>query len=451
MRTVHRCPTCWLVQGLRRVGAASRLRSLTLDALRPVGTRRGRRGRPGLALAARGIRVVLRPCERHRGLGGALAPALGVPKHGTLTERSAVAPTRGINLVGHLRVDSGLGEASRLIAGAVRLSGLPHVLIDYDDGVHTHTDEALDGFARSNPHRLNLVHVNGDQLAAFTRAAGRSFFKRRRNVGYWHWEQPGLPEEWADGAEWFDEIWTPSRFSAQAIGAAVRAPVRRVPLPVRPWRGPLQGRERLGLPPGRFVFLFMFDYHSVFERKNPLAVVHAFQRAFADTDRALLVIKSSHADVDREAAERLARAVRHPGVRLLDACLTRPEIASLTAASDAYVSLHRSEGFGLGLAEAMLAGKAAIATDWSGNTDFMTPHNSFPVRCALATLDRDLGPYRKGQQWAEPDVDHAAELMRYVVDHPDDVAARAARGQRDLEEGFSTPSVANRIRELATA
>lgn len=450
----HRCPTCLLIGTLRRTGALWLVRSVALGTLRPGG-KPARRGGPrtGLRSAlARTVYSLLKPCDRHRGLGNALVPALGIPEFGTLLDRPSAAeppPTTGINLVGYLRADSGLGEAARLMASAVRAAQVPHVLIDYHDGApHPRSDTSLGGFARRNPHTHNLVHVNGDQVPIFARAAGRAFFEGRRSVGYWHWEQLGVPVEWAEAFSYFDEIWTPTRFTVDAIARTSPVPVRRVPLPVVPWGGPRLGRRRFELPDGRFVFLFLFNYHSVFERKNPLAVVEAFRRAFGGSERALLVIKCSHPEVDPANAARLARAAQHPSVRLIDGSFTRTEIASLIAASDAFVSLHRSEGFGLGLAEAMLAGKPVIATDWSGNTDFMTAQNSYPVRCALTTLERDVGPYRAGNQWAEPDVEHAAHWMRHVVEQPQDVALRVAQAQADLAAGFSPAAVAVQLRAI---
>ena len=170
----------------------------------------------------------------------------------------------------------------------------------------------------------------------------------------------------------------------------------------------------------------------MFERKNPLAVVEAFKRAFPNDDDVLLVLKCSNAEVDPENATRLREATRHDRVRLIEGYVLRHEVTSLIAASDAYVSLHRSEGFGLTMAEAMSAGRIVIATGYSGNMEFMRPDNSFLVRHRLVEATEDHGPYRKGTEWAEPDVDHATELMRWVFEHRSAAARVAATGREHV-------------------
>jgi glycosyltransferase involved in cell wall biosynthesis len=178
------------------------------------------------------------------------------------------------------------------------------------------------------------------------------------------------------------------------------------------------------------VFLFAFGVRSILERKNPLGLIEAFRRAFGSGEQVRLVLKTTHGN--RQTTEALVRAAGDPRVIVMDRILERREINTLMALSDCYVSLHRSEGFGLTLAEAMALGKPVIATGYSANLDFMRPGNSFLVDCRLVPLEQDYGPYLRGSTWAEPDLDHAADLMRHVHDNPDRVGAVAREGQRDV-------------------
>ena len=453
-----RCPTCMLVDALERMRLRPVVRRMVFDRLRPVPPPRPaaalagpvsptRRSLARGSLATRVVGAVLRPCERHHGLGNLLASQRALRRPPVDTIPATTTP--GVNLVGYLRTESGVGEAARLTAGALARAELPYVLIDVDGGGSLRRrDTTLSRFARSNPHDVNLVHVNADQVADFAELVGPRFFAGRRNIGFWQWELPAFPDAWPGCFRWFNEIWAPSRFAVQAIAAASPVPTARLPLAVVRREGARFGRSHFRLPPDRFVFLFVFDSLSFIERKNPLAAVRAFRQAFAPDDRALLVLKLGHAEADPEALAALREAATDPRIVLLESAMTRSEVDSLIEACDAYVSLHRSEGFGLTLAEAMLAGKPVIATNWSGNTDFMTADNSYLVDSEIVTLSRDIGPYAAGSRWAEPDVEHAARLMRLVYERPDDVARRVERAQLTLAEGFSPAAVARRLREL---
>ena len=194
-------------------------------------------------------------------------------------------------------------------------------------------------------------------------------------------------------------------FCATAFGRRLRIPVTHMPYAVEAPAPPVLGREALGLPRDAFVFLFVFDAFSVPARKNPDAVVEAYARLRGRTSRSThLVLKVINAESAPGLLDGLrAAAAAEPTISIVDRYMRRPELNALMHAADAYVSLHRSEGFGLTLAEAMALGKPVVATGWSGNMDFMTPWNSCPVDYRLVTLDTDHGPYPRGQSWADPD------------------------------------------------
>jgi glycosyltransferase involved in cell wall biosynthesis len=214
---------------------------------------------------------------------------------------------------------------------------------------------------------------------------------------------------------------------------------------------PGPARETLGLPRSSFVYLFAFDVQSLVERKNPFALIRAFRQAVRPGDDAVLVLKLLN------ASPHLVTQLREAGgdarLIVIDRLMTRPELNALLSACDCYVSLHRAEGFGLTLAEAMARGKPVIATGYSGNMEFMTADNSFPVRYNLTTLDRDVDPFVRGSVWAEPDIPHAAALMRRVFDDRTTAADVGRRGRADVARLLSPGAVgalmAARLDEIA--
>src|SRR5262249_27272136 len=158
----------------------------------------------------------------------------------------------------------------------------------------------------------------------------------------------------------------------------------------------------------------------------------AFRRAFRRSEPVRLVLKCVNAESDPSGFAALRAAAAGASIAIVDGYAATDSLHNLMAACDAYVSLHRSEGIGITIAEAMALGKPAIATGWSGNTDFMDVSNGFPVSYRLVELDQTVGPYPAGEVWAEPSVEHAAELMRFVVDHPDEAHARGERALEDI-------------------
>ncbi|HUR78322.1 MAG TPA: methyltransferase domain-containing protein [Acidimicrobiales bacterium] len=343
----------------------------------------------------------------------------------------------GINVVGYLHAENGIGEGARLLLSAADAAGIPHSEVTLS-GPHRdlHPYEGKDAFAA--PRELNVVCVNADVFEPIGDWLHNTALGDRPTVGWWAWEVEQFPEWMAANARYLDAIWTNGNLARQAIAPAVDVPVHTFnpPIPLRrPTSAPHRGS--LGLPDG-FVFLFCFDYLSVFDRKNPIAVVEAFTRAFAPGEGPTLVIKGVNAE--RVPAQRdalVTAAGGRPDVRIWHHYVDVQNQSHLMAACDAYVSLHRSEGFGLTLAEAMAYGKPVIGTGYSGNLDFMTEENSFLVPYAMTSVPTGADPYPPGAPWAEPDVGAAAALMRRVVADPTEVARRVSTAQRDLHEQHS--------------
>jgi len=217
-----------------------------------------------------------------------------------------------------------------------------------------------------------------------------------------------------------------------------------VPVEKRP--NPGITRSQLGLPEDKFLFLFVFDMLSYIERKNPFGLIEAYRRAFGPKPQdTQLVIKVTNLDQFPQYREPLEEAIRSVSGILIEGYLNRRELDGLFHVVDAYVSLHRSEGFGLTIAEAMSIGKPTIATAYSSVQDYMTPANSYPVGYRLIELEEDYGPYKKGGVWADPDLDHAAAQMRRVFENPDEAARIGRQAALDMQRMYSSEVVARKV------
>ena len=296
---------------------------------------------------------------------------------------------------------------------------------------------------------MNLICVDAAQHFAIMSHLGAELFEERYNIGAWAWELPRFPEKWYDRFAYYDEIWVATTFIANALAPISPVPVVRIPPVLIP--GTLgdrdSGRRRLSVPSEEFVYLFVFDFHSHMERKNPLALIDAFTRAFGPSEPVRLVIKCVNADSDREGFAAMSARARGYPIDFHARYWPSQDLRDLMAACDAYVSLHRSEGTGLTITDAMALGKPVIATSWSGNMDFMNVSNSFPVRYELVELQKNVGPYRAGEIWADPSVEHAAELMRRVFEDREEAGARGRAARREIEANYSEEKVADLVRQ----
>jgi glycosyltransferase involved in cell wall biosynthesis len=348
----------------------------------------------------------------------------------------------GVNLFGFFKSPIGLGTMSHGLASALRSQG-----VTVRENVVTNqtmdADLSPDDFVRRYDPALDTnLFVSFPHLAErLLDQCPRHRTAMRRNVAYLAWEQRESNRLWEEAYADLDQVWALSSFAAEGLRAALRREVTVVPCVLdvddldgvgAPTASEIESaRVRHGIGRGRVSFLHTFDANSSIERKNPEAVVAAFARAFRPGDRAVLYLRVSNAH-RREHRQRLGRledaaAASGLDIRFVRQPLRRRDVLALACATDCYVSLHRAEGFGLTCAEAMAFGKPVIATRYSGNLDFMDDDNSLLASAEEVEVRRAEGPFRRGSLWAEPDVDHAASLLRRVFDDPD--AARAI-GQR---------------------
>ncbi len=355
----------------------------------------------------------------------------------------------GFNIAGFFRADLGIGESARCMARAADAAGLPAALVDLKLPCKNPLGD--DTFAPrlqpDNPHPVNVFHLDAPAAIDIDHHHGAAFSRGKYNIGYWAWELPEFPDAWAHCGDRFDEIWAPSRFAAEAIAEKVLVPVLAMPHAISFARPQGDFRAKHGLPADKFLFLFLYDLNSYSERKNPAAVIEAFRQSGLAGHGAALVIKVHNAAANPADFERLRAACADlPGTVLLTQTLKRAEVYELESACDCFVSLHRSEGFGLAVAECMLLGKPVIATGWSATAEYLDETNGCPVRCTLVTLDRNHGPYAKGQTWAEPDTAHAAEWMRRLHGDAAERARLGAAARATIERKFSPAAIGARYR-----
>lgn len=367
----------------------------------------------------------------------------------TLQPDAAGPPPLGVNVMGPLRSEVGLGQAGRLIVAGLDAVGVPVLPME---GVLRPPSRREDDFARADAGTaafpLNVLCTNPPGYFALIRELGEAWFASRTSVGFWWWEVLGaFPLDWRAAEEHLSEVWVASEYVAEALRPFLSVPVVPVRLPVHVPDPPRLDRADLGLPEG-FLFLFAFDYHSTVARKNPFGVVEAFSRAFPPGSGASLVIKCINPRADSDGHRRLlAAAAAHPDVRVMSEYLSVGEKNALIAACDCYVSLHRAEGFGLTGAEAMYLGKPVIATGFSGNLDYMTPANGHLVDWSPVPVGPGAEPYLAQGTWAEPDLDHAAALMRRVFEAPEAAAHLGRRAAQDIRRTHS-PAVAGATMEV---
>lgn len=342
----------------------------------------------------------------------------------------APATRRGRPLVaGLLSAPSGLGTGALRIFASLKDQGYDPAAFDVTPFVAPDQMRCLPQPAADAPPDGDgpvIVHVNAPETPYALAALGASRLKHRYRIAYWAWECERLPAAWLRELDYFHECWAPSAFTAEAIrNAGAQILVRAVGYGVDPRDPEAQRvqawRSRLA-PQGETLVLTVFDLRSSLARKNPAGAVEAFRAAFAGQDGVRLVLKASglgwRADLEAEVR---ALAGADPRIVLIEETVSAADMAALTGAADIYLSMHRSEGFGLGLAEALACGGELVATAWSGNLDFADQTGVWPVRSALTPINDPTGVYRaEWGSWAEPDPAHAAELLR---------AARAARDQ----------------------
>ncbi len=352
--------------------------------------------------------------------------------------RLAAAPW-GVNVIGRAAAPTGVGEACRGSLAALTAAGVPHVLWSLGSSAFEHHARA--GAPQGAPYEVDLLHVNADTIGQVSERLPRATTARYR-IGYWFWELAHFPLAFAPAFDHVHEVWAPSRFCLDAFAPLAPVPVRWVRPAVVPRLAAPRPRSELGVPPDRFLFLFAFDAHSVPERKNPRGLLAAFAKAVARSPVPLhLLLKVNHGDEAPLLLGELRQAAAGLPVSFCAAPLSRASTDAMVASCDAFVSLHRSEGFGLPLVEAMQLGRPVIATGYGGCCDFLDEQVGWVIRHSLVQLSQPHGPYPRGAVWAEPDHEHAAELMVRVATDAGARECKAEAARHRVQELYSPEAV----------
>jgi len=364
-----------------------------------------------------------------------------VPSRGEATDRLPVV------IAGVLSSATGLGESARMNIDGVRRAGLPFSTVDLSGSLLADADlpifEAPDQISPEGPGTL-ILHTPGSTLPYALVRCGRKLVQNKRLVGFWHWELAGLPADWRFGCDQLDEIWVPSQFCADAVRKSFAGPIHIIPHPVD-----VEGVRRKARGGGTFTALTIFNMASGFQRKNPLATVRAFKQAFGDDPTAKLVIKVVNPDHYPDGmAMLLAETGKAANIEVLVEVMPRKRVMELIAAADVVLSLHRSEGFGMLAAEAMLIGTPVIATDWSATAEFISADCGMPIPYRLIPANDPQGcSHDPSQNWADADVDAAAAALTRLRAEPDFAQRLADRARLVAEQRFSADRYVTLIRD----
>ena len=353
----------------------------------------------------------------------------------------------GVDVFGYLNAELGVGEAGRLVCRALTAAEVPISTIANKETVSRQKyDFPVDNIGK---YQTLFMSINADQLSDSCAFLGHEFLKDRYVIGQWFWELEELPERYQRSFELVDEIWAPTLFIKEALEKKAPSSVKvtHMPLPlVTPEWDSSINRNSFGIGDG-YVFLFTFDLMSVLKRKNALGLIDAYCDAFSENDGAVLVLKTINGDKRLSELEKIRwRARSRKDIVIMDQYLDVQESASLMKLCDCYVSLHRSEGLGLTMAEAMLLGKPVIATAYSGNMDFMTDDTALLVPWKYTDVGDDAESYPAEARWAEPDLSAASSMMRKLFQDREFGKALGDRAKRDLQSRFSPQVTGERMK-----
>lgn len=354
----------------------------------------------------------------------------------------------GVNLIGHAFHVFGVGEDIRMAARALAAADVPLAVIDVPafNGSAT-SDRSLEGLVHpgpSGPFAFNLICLQPISHAQWLLQNGLTPQREGYTIAAWPWETDRWPQSWEPLLYHCNELWPASNYihrSLQPMATKYAIPIHTMPMAVEIASASLEIskqrrrilRHRFHLPLSATLFVYSFDFNSTTIRKNPRGVIEAFQLAFPNhqQQRVALVIKVlSPSPTSHDWQWLQAIVLEDPRIKLIAENLGREDLLNLYACCDAFVSLHRSEGFGRSLAEALQLGLAVIATDHGGNTDFCKGPLAYPVPWRSVPIPpRAYPPADERHRWAEPDIASAAESMRKIA---------AMNGVQDVNVGIAT-------------
>lgn len=357
----------------------------------------------------------------------------------------------GINVFGFINGEFGIAEATRLNCKAIQSVGLPISLINYSVKTnHNNNDLTFTEFSDHAPHPINLIQISPSETPNFFDYFDHSFFRDKYNILYMAWESETIPEDYVMNMNLFDEIWTPSTYCKECIEKYVSLPVQVIPHPINIDLQPTDDEDALKFYDKNFFnFLFIFDYNSSIERKNVINLIKVFRETFdQDDNNAFLTIKTSRSAKFPSEKEQILKEIgESKKIKIVEKIFDKNALNYIISNCDSYISLHRSEGFGLTMAEAMYFKKPVIATGYSGNLEFMNADNSFLVEGEKISYGSDDLNYNSNTIWSEPSLKEAGEYLKTVYEGSDDVQEKAEKGQQTIVSNLSLKRVGGLIKK----
>lgn len=364
----------------------------------------------------------------------------------------SISPSFGMNIIGSAVGEYGMAKHAQVTLLAADSVHIPACIIDHagKDGTSSRVPPHL--MNKTPLYSINVAAQNLDYFPNYIARSGQSL-KDCHNIYYGNWEYPDYPSTWKEIIKHFDEIWVPSKFTYQATAKAFDRQITHIPLSVSVSPEFAHDRDFFNLPQTTFLFLFVFDSSSWIERKNPLACVNAFKLAFPKgTESAGLVIKAKnihsgdpHSSKQWALIQEIAQSDKR--ITIIEKHYQDNVLCDLIQVCDAYVSLHRGEGFGFSIAEAMLLHKPAIVTNYSGNTDFTISDNSCLVNYELIPLPANyIDLVGMQTQWAEPDIEHAASFMKRLYNDSAYVKQLGQAGHEFIKANYNLETIGQLIK-----
>ncbi len=341
----------------------------------------------------------------------------------------------GINLIGNIRAEIGLGQSCRLIANMLNESNVDFSILNYVQVSALRMNDTTWDYKISNRalFNINIIHINPYELGIAYLKIKKDTWNYRYNIAFWLWELEEFPDEWTECIPYLDEIWTPSDFASESIRKKTDKPVLTIPYYVTAPVDKIYDRSYFRLPEDKFLFLIMYDSNSTMERKNPLGAIQAYMRAFGKENKDVgLVIKINNMQKkDMESIQKIMND--YENIYYITDVLQKSQVNSLIKCVDVYVSLHRAEGFGLVLAEAMLLGTPTISTNWSSTIEFMNEEIACLVDYELVEIKDECGPYKPGNRWAEPNIVCASKHMVRLFEDKEKYNSIVVKAKRHVE------------------
>ncbi len=362
---------------------------------------------------------------------------------------------QGINLLGNIRAENGLGQSCRLLAHMLLKTGEPVLFREFvaNKEAFRNSDETFTSLLEEKAkYDINIIHMEPPELIRKYTLERLKDLDGRYNIAFWLWELETFPKSWKKAIDLVDEIWTPSEFSSNVIRKITSKPVYTVPYVVGAEVDTRYDRDYFAVPKDKFLYLIMYDSNSTMERKNPIGAIEAYKTAFPKEDeKAGLVIKINNpqpGDIDKIKSI----LEGYENVYFITEVLTKTEVNSLISIVDVFISLHRAEGFGLVMAEAMLNGTPCVATNWSSNTEFMDEESAAMVKVTFTDIKETVGAYEKGMTWAEPDVQEAAAYISQLFGNRPYYEKIRINGKIKIQSTLNTDSnirfISGRLQEI---